>query len=52
MTVQKKIKTKQKLLDIINYFKGLPFYNTYTEKPKVKRLKILIYFLSFLFMKN
>ena len=52
MTVQKKIKTKQKLLDIINYFKELPFYNTYIGKPKIKRLKTFIYFLSFLFMKN
>ena len=45
MTVQKKIKTKQKLLDIINYFKELPFYNTYIGKPKIKRLKN-IYLLS------
>ena len=51
MTVKKKIKTKKKLLDIINYFKELPFYNTYIGKPKIKRLKN-IYFLSFLFMKN
>ena len=39
MAVQKKIKTKQKLLDVINYFKELTFYNTYIEKPKIKRLK-------------
>ena len=39
MAVQKKIKTKQKFLDVINYFKGLPCYNTYIEKPKIKRLK-------------
>ena len=39
MAVQKKIKTKQKFLDVINYFKGLPRYNTYIEKPKIKRLK-------------
>ena len=45
MTVQKKIKNKQKLLDVINYFKELPFYNTYTEKPKIKRLQD-IYLLS------
>ena len=34
MTVQKKFKTKQKLLDVINYFKELLFYNTCIEKPK------------------
>ena len=45
MTVKKKIKTKKKLLDIINYFKELPFYNTYIGKPKIKRLKN-IYLLS------
>ena len=39
MTVQKKIKTKQKLLDFINYFKEFPFYKIYIEKPKTKRLK-------------
>ena len=40
-TVQKEIKTKQKLLNVIskNYFKELPFYNTYIEKTKIKRLK-------------
>ena len=37
MAVRKKFKTKQKLLDVINYFKKLPFYNTYIEKPKIKR---------------
>ena len=37
MTVQKKIKTKQKLLDIINYVVNFHF-NTYIEKPKIKRL--------------
>ena len=35
MKVQKKIKTKQKFLDVIDYFKELPFYNTYIEKPNV-----------------
>ena len=35
-TVQKKIKSHP---DVINYFKGLPFYNTYIEKPKIKPLK-------------
>ena len=39
MAVQKKIKTKKNLLDVINYFKELPFCNTSTEKPKIKRLK-------------
>ena len=39
MAVQKKIKAKKKLLDAINYFKELPSYNTYTEKPKIKCLK-------------
>ena len=42
MTVQRKIKTKQKLLDVRNYFKELPFYNTYIEKPKIKRLKNIL----------
>ena len=36
MTVQEKIKTHT---DVINYFKILPFYSTYIEKPKIKRLK-------------
>ena len=39
MTAQKKVKTKQKLLDLINYFKKLTFYKTYIEKPKIDRLK-------------
>ena len=39
MTVKRKIKTKQKLLFAINYFKEVPFYNTYFEKPKIKHLK-------------
>ena len=39
VTLQKKIKTKQNLLDVINYFTELAFYNTYIEKPKIKRLK-------------
>ena len=25
--------------NVINYFKELPFYNRYIEKPKIKRLK-------------
>ena len=36
ITVLKKIKS---YLDIVNYFKELPFYNKYIEKPKTKRLK-------------
>ena len=39
MKVQKKTKTKQKLSDVINYFIELPFYNTYIEKPQIKRLR-------------
>ena len=39
MAVQEKVKTKQKLLDVINYFKELPFYKAYVGKPKIKRLK-------------
>ena len=36
MTVQKKIKSHP---DVMNYFKELPFYNTYLEQPKNKRFK-------------
>ena len=36
MTVQEKIKSHP---DVKNYFKELPFYNTYIEKSKIKRLK-------------
>ena len=36
MTIQKKIKSHP---DVINYFKELPFYYTYIEKPKIRRLK-------------
>ena len=36
MTVWKKIKSHP---DVRNYFKELPFYNTYIEKPKIKPLK-------------
>ena len=39
MTVQKKIKTKQKLLDVINYFKELLFYNTYIKKKQNQTFK-------------
>ena len=36
MAVQKKTKSHP---DVLNYFKELPFYNTYIEKPKIKGLK-------------
>ena len=36
MTVQEKIKSPP---DVVDYFKVLPFYNKYIEKPKIKRLK-------------
>ena len=36
MIVLKKIESHP---DVINYFKELPFYNKYIEKPKIKRLK-------------
>ena len=36
MTVQTKIISHP---DVINYFKELPFYNTYIEKSKLKPLK-------------
>ena len=36
MTVLKKVTSH---LDVVDYFKELPFYNKYIEKPKIKRLK-------------
>ena len=36
MIVLKKIESHP---DVINYFKELPFYNKYIEKPKIKHLK-------------
>ena len=36
MTVLKKTKSQP---DVINYFKELPFYNRYIEKPKIKKIK-------------
>ena len=39
MTVDKKIKTKKKSVDVTNYFKELLFYNTYYKKSKMKCLK-------------
>ena len=49
MAIQVKIKSHPGVKD---YFKETPFYNKHIEKPKIKRLKTLIYFLNFLFMKN
>ena len=37
MTVPKKKKKFHP--DVVEYFKELPFYNNYIEKPKIKRLK-------------
>ena len=34
MTVKEKIKSHP---DVVDYFKGLPFYNKYIEKPTIKR---------------
>ena len=36
MTALKKVKSH---LDVVEYFKELPFYNKYIKKPKIKRLK-------------
>ena len=36
MTALKKVKSHP---DVVDYFKELPFYKTYIEKPKIKRLK-------------
>ena len=49
MTALKKVKSH---LDVVEYFKELPFYNKHIKKPNIKRLKTLICFLNFLFMKN
>ena len=49
MTALKKIKSHP---DVINYFKELPFYNTYIEKPKIRPLKNIDFFFNFLFKKN
>ena len=49
MTALKKVKSH---LDVVEYFKELPFYNKHIKKPKIKPLKTLICFLNFLFMKN
>ena len=49
MTIPKKIKSH---LDVVNYFKELPFYSTYIEKPKIKPLKNIDLLSEFLCMKN
>ena len=36
MTALNKVKSH---LDVVEYFKELPFYNKHIEKPKIKRLK-------------
>ena len=36
MTALKKVKSHP---DVVDYFKKRPFYKTYIEKPKIKRLK-------------
>ena len=36
MTALKKVKSH---LDVVEYFKELPFYNKYIKKPKNKRLR-------------
>ena len=36
MTALKKVKSH---LDVVEYFKELPFYNKHIKKPKIKRLK-------------
>ena len=41
-----------KVLSKIDYFKELPFYNSFIEKPKIKHLTNLIYWLNYLFTNN
>ena len=36
MTALNKVKSH---LDVVEYFKELPFYNKHIKKPKIKRLK-------------
>ena len=45
MTALKKVKSHPD-------FKELPFYNKNIKKPKIKRLKTVICFLNFRFIKN
>ena len=49
MTVLRKIKSHP---DVINFFKELPFCDTYTDKPKIKRLKNIDLLSELLFMQN
>ena len=49
MTALKKVKSHP---DVVGYFNEFLFYNKLIQKPKIKRLKTLICFLNFLFMKN
>ena len=49
MAVKQKVKFHP---NVVDYFKNFPFYNKQFKKSRVKRLKTLIWFLSFLFMKN
>ena len=46
MTVLKKLKSHR---GVMNYFKELRFYNTYIEKPKIKRLKKIDWLSELLF---
>ena len=38
MAVKEKVKYHP---DVVDYFKELPFYNKYIEKPNIKRLKTI-----------
>ena len=48
MVALKKVKSHP---DVVDYFKELLFYNI-KKKTKIKRLKTLLCFLNFLFMKK
>ena len=49
MTIKTKIKSH---LDEVDCFEEITFYNKPIKKPKIRCLKTLIYFLSFLFTYN
>ena len=49
MTALKKVKSHP---DVVDYFKELPFYNKYIEKPKIKRLKNIDLLSKFPFYKE
>ena len=49
MTALKKVKSHP---DVVGFFKELPFYKTYIEKPKITRLKSTDLLSEFLFIKN